>query len=270
MGNAHISARGINMRWLITLLIGVVGGFVLGAFTPASDYFSVDKLSGLISQEANSENEAEGTPELSIYERIDGAIAVVRDSAKDTVETVDQFGSILGQEAPGDWTMAHADVTRSPNSITQASIESGDANVPPEVAELVAMLNEAIREFKAHNEQLTADIETSDKGHPQHFYLKTLLHSNLSMITYSEYLIAVQAGDFTIQGLAQLQVSLDESKKEIENSSTDGTKASANWAAINKIMPAKSDGDRAVKALVNQFFRLTRVHLQMRRRSRPN
>lgn len=244
-------------RLLLTLVIGLIGGFAIGAYTPVADFLSLDSLQVALQKSQDDylgEEEAEEgqTP----FAKLKSAIDVVKTVGSESRGELDAVELAMAKTKPSSWVMAYEDVSDAENPIAQAAMqaEGGERQLTPEEQEAIAFLKEAKEGLLQENEVYQAKIAKVSENHPESYFLKILVESNSSMIAYIQHLIDLQTIPLTIESLAALQGSLDGTEQKIHTLVAGGLDAANAWTTVNNIMPARSADERAVKALIKDLF----------------
>ncbi|TNE36668.1 MAG: hypothetical protein EP347_10405 [Alphaproteobacteria bacterium] len=244
-------------RLFLTLVVGLVGGFAIGAYTPVADYLSLEGLQVALQKVEKGEVAEEETQEgQTPFAKLKSAVDVVKTVGSESRGALDAVELAMAKTKPSNWVMAYEDVSQSEDPIAQAAMqaEGGERQLTQDQQDAIAFLEVAKEGMLQENEAYKAKIEKVDENHPESFFLKILLESNESMIVYVQHLIDLQSTPLTIESLAALQGSLDNSETKINQLVAGGIDATNAWTAVNSILPARSDDERAMKVMIANLF----------------
>lgn len=263
---------GVIMKLFFTFLLGGLAGFALGAWTPVGTMLNIERVSEMAAKVTGSEIAMGKTITLVSAEAQDKIKA-----AGSPEET--EFGqlALVDFKAPGQdadqWMMALTDLV--PNPITTASLQSSDngegslaqdtprqvtaqADTPGELSEadkqFIVQMNAAKAGLAQENEFIDQMLEVGDPNHPQHYFLQCVRQSNVSQQTMLSFIVDVSTKGLTMEGLEGLQIAFDADWDEVNRFAGIGVEKQKAMTAFFKILPAKTDGDRAMKKLALSIF----------------
>ncbi|TNE59623.1 MAG: hypothetical protein EP340_02160 [Alphaproteobacteria bacterium] len=242
-------------RLILTLVIGLMGGFAIGAYTPVADYLSLEGLQTALKSGQDGKMDEEGSPEeLSPFAQVKSAVDVVKAIGSETRGALDAVEQAMARTKPSTWVMAYEDVSDAENPIAQAAMQAEGGELSAEQQDAIAFLTAARDGLAQENEAYKAKIAKINEDHPESYFLKILMESNESMIVYIQHLIDLQSTPLTIESLAALQGALDGAEQNINALAADGINAANAWSAVNGILPARSEDERAMKKMINDLF----------------